>query len=279
MMETAYDTVEVSTGERPGRIVPLLQRYLPPLVLLVGVLAAWQGATRYFHIQEWLLPSPVAILGALGDNWPLIQQNILPTLEETLVGFLAALVIGIVLALLIHYSHILENALYPWIIASQTVPTIAIAPILVVWFGYNLLPKVIVVALICFFPIVINTVDGLNAADPDMLNMMRTLNASRWNLFRYVEFPAALPPVFTGIKIAITFSVIGAVLGEWVGASQGLGYLLLQSTAQFLTARGFAVLVVLSTMGIVLFMAVALLQRLLMPWWREEAKRRVGPRA
>jgi putative hydroxymethylpyrimidine transport system permease protein len=256
----------------------LLERYLPPAVLICAVILLWQWATGFFKVQAWLLPSPSEIFTALHVDWPLIQSNILPTIEETLVGFSLALVIGIGLALVIHYSRVMEHALYPWIIASQTIPTIAIAPILVVWFGYNLTPKILVVALFCFFPIVVSTVDGLNAADADMMNMMRTLGASRWKVFRYVEFPGALPAVFAGLKIAITFSVIGAVLGEWVGSTEGLGYLLLQSTAQFQTARGFAILAVLSAMGIALFITVSLLQRLLMPWWREETKRRANAR-
>jgi ABC-type nitrate/sulfonate/bicarbonate transport system permease component len=258
--------------------VRLLERYLPPAVLICAVIVLWQWATGFFKVQSWLLPAPTAIFTALHVDWPLIHSNILATIEETLIGFCLALFVGITLALLIHYSMVMEHALYPWIIASQTVPTIAIAPILVVWFGYNLTPKILVVALFCFFPIVVSTVDGLNAADTDMMSMMRTLGASRWNVFRYVEFPGALPAVFAGLKIAITFSVIGAVLGEWVGSTEGLGYLLLQSTAQFQTARGFAILAVLSAMGITLFITVSLLQRLLMPWWREETKRRAGAR-
>jgi ABC-type nitrate/sulfonate/bicarbonate transport system permease component len=157
-------------------------------------------------------------------------------------------------------------ALYPIVIASQTVPVIALAPVLVLLLGYTALPKLIITALICFFPITVNAVDGFKSVDPDLLRLMRTLGANRWRLFRDVEWPSALPAVFSGAKVAITFSVIGAIFGERVGSSEGLSYLMIQQQAQFQTAAMFATIAVLFLMGLCLFGLVALAERLLLPW-------------
>ena len=174
------------------------------------------------------------------------------------------------MAVSIAYSRIMERAVYPFVIASQTVPVIVIAPLLLIWIGYGIWPKVIVVVLISFFPIVVNTVDGLKSADPDMLNMMRTLGASRWQLFSKVQAPSSVPFLFSGVRVAIAVSVIGAVIGEWVGASAGLGYLMTRSAPQFLTDRVFAAIFLLSVMGITLFALVVVAERYAVPWRRRE---------
>ena len=162
----------------------------------------------------------------------------------------------------------MERALYPFIIASQTIPIIVIAPMLLIWVGYGLAPKVIVVALISFFPIVVNMVDGLKSVDRDMVNLMRTLGANRRQVFFKVQVPTSLPYLFSGMRVAIAVSVIGAVIGEWVGSSEGLGYLMLRSKPQFLTERVFASIVILSALGIGLFASVGIVERLAIPWRR-----------
>jgi ABC-type nitrate/sulfonate/bicarbonate transport system permease component len=197
---------------------------------------------------------------------------------EVVLGFMAGLTVGLVLANGIAYSRIVERAVYPIVIASQTIPVIAIAPLLLIWVGYGLAPKIIVVALICFFPISVNTVDGLRSVDPGMVNMMRTLGASRWQIFTKLQVPSSLPQMFSGIKIGVTFSVIGAVIGEWVGASAGLGYLMTYSQPLFLTARVFAAIAVLSAMGIGLFALATLVERLALPWYYAEKRARGGER-
>jgi len=198
----------------------------------------------------------------LGHTWV--------TLEEVLLGFGLSLSGGVVLAVLIAYSRTLERSIYPLVIASQTIPIIAIAPLLLIWVGYGVGPKVIVVALIAFFPIVVNTVDGLKSADRDMINLMRTLGASRWQIFTKVQVPTSLPFLFSGVRVAIAVSVIGAVIGEWVGSSQGLGYLMIRSKPQFLTERVFAAIFILSVMGVGLFLIVGLVERYMIPWHRRE---------
>ena len=193
------------------------------------------------------------------------------TLLETLVGFGLALAAGLLVGALVDASPVLRRAVYPLVVASQTVPIPAIAPLLLIWFGYGLLPKVLVTALIGFFPIAVNTVDGLRATDRDVLDLLRSLGAGGWGRFRLAKLPSALPFVFSGAKVAVAVCVIGAVFGEFVGSSAGLGYLINRSRAQFLTDRVFACLVLLAMIGIGLFALVSLAERLLLPWRRSVA--------
>lgn len=251
-------------------------RWLPPVLMVLCLLGLWEGLVRLFNVPEWLLPAPSAIGVELHDSVALLWGHTLVTLEEVLVGFALALGVGIYLAIGIAYSRLLERSIYPFVIASQTIPVIAIAPLLLIWLGYGLSPKVVVVALIAFFPIVVNMVDGLKSVDADMVSMMRTLGASRWQIFTKLQVPTSLPFLFSGTKIAIAVSVIGAVIGEWVGARAGLGYLMTVSVPYFLTARVFAAIFILSVMGILLFVAVALLERLSLPWYHTERRQRAG---
>ena len=248
--------------------VSTMLRWLLPAALILVAFGIWEVAVRLFSIARWLLPPPSSIGAELLESRSLLLRHTLVTLEEVVLGFALALMIGIALAAAIAYSRIVERAAYPFVIASQTVPVIVIAPLLLIWIGYGIWPKVIMVVLISFFPIVINTVDGLKSADPDMLNMMRTLGASRWQLFTKVQAPSSVPFLFSGIRVAIALSVIGAVIGEWVGASAGLGYLMTRSAAQFLTDRVFASIFILSIMGITLFVLVILIERYAMPWYQ-----------
>jgi ABC-type nitrate/sulfonate/bicarbonate transport system permease component len=227
---------------------------------------------QVWDIPKWQLPSPSEIGRELAASRSLLLEHTLVTLEEIILGFVAALTSGLVLATAIAYSRILERSVYPIVIASQTVPIIAIAPLLLIWVGYGIAPKVIVVALICFYPIAVNTVDGLKAVDPDMVNMMKTLGASRWQVFTKLQMPTAMPYMFSGIKVGISVSVIAAVIGEWVGASAGLGYLITYSQPLFLTARVFAAIVVLSAMGISLFVLASVVERMMLPWYYTEKR-------
>ena len=241
--------------------------WLWPLTILLASLGAWQGAVELLDIPHWKLPAPWAIATELVESRGLLLKHTWVTLQEVLIGFGVALGAGVTLATLIAYSRTLQRLIYPLVIASQTVPIIVIAPLLLIWVGYGLAPKVIVVALIAFFPIVVNAVDGLKGVDPDMVNLMRTFGASRWQLFAKVQVPTSLPLLFSGVKVAVTISVIGAVIGEWVGANAGLGYLTKLSVPLFQTARSFAAVAILAVMGLSLFAVVALLERLLLPWY------------
>lgn len=258
----------------------LAVRLAAPLAFLVLVLVFWQLYTTIAGVPSYLVPAPSAIWQSSVSERDVLLSDTLPTLQIIVLGFLAALVAGVVLALAIHFSRLLELALYPIVIVSQTVPVVAIAPILVVVLGFTILPKLIVVCLVCLFPIVVNTVDGFRGVDRDLVNLMRTLGAGRLRIFREVEWPTALPYLFSGMKVAATYSVVGALYGEWVGSSSGLGYLMTQKMAQFDTAIIFAALVILSVIGIAFFGLIVTLQRVLMPWYRGDNRGSIagGPR-
>jgi ABC-type nitrate/sulfonate/bicarbonate transport system permease component len=243
-----------------------MRRALPAVLLAASVLLGWELAVCLFDIPAFLLPGPVAIIGAFRESSGLLLEHAVPTASEALVGFFCAAVAGVLSGLLINRSPLAERSLYPWLVVSQTLPVIAIAPILVTWFGYGPAPKVMVVILFCFFPITVATADGLRAIDPDLIRLMRSFGASRWRTFAMVEVPGVLPFLFGGVRLAVAYCVIGAVIGEWVGSSEGLGFLMIQDKAQFEIPRLFAEIALLSVMGVSLFLLVALAQRLLAPW-------------
>jgi ABC-type nitrate/sulfonate/bicarbonate transport system permease component len=239
---------------------------LPAALVALLVLVAWEALVRLFGVPAFLLPGPSAIAGAFWESRDLLLKHAGPTAGEAVLGFLVAVAAGVLSGLLINRSALAERSLYPWLVVSQTLPTVAIAPILVTWLGYGQLPKVLVVTLFCFFPITVATVDGLRATDPDLVRLMRSFGATRWRIFFMVEAPGALPFLFGGVRLAVTYCVIGAVVGEWVGSSGGLGFLMIQDKAQFEIPRLFAEISLLSVMGVSLFLLVALLQRLAAPW-------------
>ncbi len=244
-----------------------------PLALFVALIGLWQlladtgVLSGALGIDRLLVPAPSEIGQALWENRTLLADNGWVTLREVLLGFAVALVAGLGFAVALHFSPTLRRALYPLLVATQTIPIVVVAPILVIWFGYGVGPKLGIIALICFFPITVNTLDGLRSVDPDAVKMMRTLDGSRRQIFQRVEAPTALPYAFSGAKIAVAVAVIGAVFGEWAGSDSGLGHLILQDNAQLLTARVFASVVLLSAMAILLFAALALLERRVV-WWR-----------
>jgi len=239
---------------------------LPAVLLALLALVGWETLVRLFGVPEFLLPGPLAIAAAFWESRGLLLEHAGPTAAEALLGFIGAAVAGTASGLLINRSGLAERALYPWLVVSQTLPVIALAPILVTWFGYGMLPKVLVVVLFCFFPITVATVDGLRATDPDLIRLMRSFGAPRRRIFYMVEVPGALPFLFGGVRLAVTYCVIGAVVGEWVGSSKGLGFLMIQDKTQFEIPRLFAEIALLSAMGVSLFLLVAFVQRLVAPW-------------
>jgi len=255
-----------------------MKRWLPPIVIVVLLLGLWQLAASLdvianaLNIEPFLVPSPTEIAQSLWADRSLLLDNGWVTLQEVLAGFALSVVAGVAFAVVLHLSPMLRRAFYPLLIASQTVPIVVIAPILVVWLGFGIGPKLVIIALICFFPITVNTLDVLRSVDPDLLKMMRTLDASRLQTFRRVEGPSALPYFFSGAKIAVAVAVIGAVFGEWAGSSSGLGHLIQQASAQLQTARTFAAVVVLSALAIVLFGLLAVIERRV-AWWGPRSTR------
>ena len=255
-----------------------MKRWFPPILIVVVLLGLWQLAASLdvianaLNIEPFLVPSPSEIAQSLWADRSLLLDNGWVTLQEVLAGFALSVVAGVAFAVVLHLSPMLRRAFYPLLIASQTVPIVVIAPILVVWLGFGIGPKLVIIALICFFPITVNTLDGLRSVDPDLLKMMRTLDASRLQTFRRIEGPSALPYFFSGAKIAVAVAVIGAVFGEWAGSSSGLGHLIQQASAQLQTARTFAAVVVLSALAIVLFGLLAVIERRV-AWWGPRSTR------
>jgi len=259
-------------GSKPSlgrRVRGAAGRWLPPLAFAVGFLAVWQLYATYSGVPESSLPSPTEIFQAMVENRALLAENAWVTIQEIALGYVAAIIVGVGLAVLICSSRMVERAVYPWLVVSQMVPVPAIAPIIVIWTGFDIRPKIIVIALVSFFPIAVNTIDGLKAADPEMDDLLKTLGAGRWKRFRTVDFPAALPFIFSGLRVAAALSVIGAVFAEWVGSSAGLGYLILSFNNQTATAEMFAAVIVLAFIGLALFGVVGLLQKICIPWYHD----------
>jgi putative hydroxymethylpyrimidine transport system permease protein len=249
-----------------------VSRWLAPSLFLAALIGLWQLAAStgaladLLGLEDFLAPSPAEIASAIWENRSLLAENAWVTLQEILIGFACALVTGIAFAVAMHFSVLVRRATYPLMIASQTIPIIVVAPILVLWFGFGIVPKALVVVLVCFFPITVATVQGLGSVDPDATKLMRSLYASRWQIFRRLEAKAALPYLFTGIKIAIVVAPLGAVFGEWVGSSSGLGHQILQDNAQLEIARLFGAVFVLSAIGLALFGLTALAERRVVTW-------------
>ncbi len=240
---------------------------LPPAAVIALALAAWQAMTALSGLPAFVLPSPARVAQAAWETRDLLTAAALTTLLETGLGLAAALVLGLALAALMDYSALARRALYPLLVASQTVPVLAVAPLLIIWFGFGLLPKVLIVVLVCFFPLAINTADGLASADPDQIALLRAMGARRSQIWRLVRLPAALPAFFSGLRVAVTYSVVGATLGEWVGGSAGLGLYLLRSKNALATDQVFVAILVSALLSIGLFVLVTLIERALLPWY------------
>lgn len=239
---------------------------LPSLLFLLFVLGIWQLVVSVAQFPLWLIPTPGQIGKALWETRQLLWTHTLTTLAETTSGFILAIVLGLIAAGTMTLFPLLKRIFYPILIISQTVPLIAIAPLLILWLGYGLLPKILTVVLVCFFPITVSLIDGLELTDQDLLNLLRSMGATRWQMFHVVRWPHALPSLFAGLKIAATYSVMGAVIGEWLGASSGLGIYLTRSSHSFLTDRVFAAIFAITVLSFFYFALISLLARLVLPW-------------
>lgn len=248
------------------------RRLLLPALLVAALIGAWQLATttgtiaNALHLERDLVPSSAEVGSALWENRTLLWENAWVTLQEILLGIAAGIFVGLALAVAMHFSTLLRDTAFPLAVATQAVPLVAIGPVLVIWFGFGIAPKVIIVALACFFPILVNTLDGLRSVDPEAVKMMRTLDASRWAIFHRVEAPTALPSFFSGAKVAVAIAPIVALFAELVGSSSGLMHEIVQDNAQFEDARVFAAVVVLALIGVLLVGITALAERLIVRW-------------
>jgi NitT/TauT family transport system permease protein len=241
-------------------------RWIAPTVTFFLLLVLWGAATRIFDWPIWLVPTPLDVAEALWEQRSLLPRQFWVTLLETLGGFGLAVAIGIPIAIAIAVSPILELTIYPILLALNAVPKIAIAPILVLWMGFGYGPKIVVALLLCIFPIVIGTATGLKSTPPELVELARSLTANRRQMFLKIRFPAAMPQIFVGLKVAISLAVIGAVIGEFVGSSEGLGWVILNTQSNLDTPLAFASMALLAVMSIALFYALVALERLLVPW-------------
>ena len=255
---------------------PSVKKWVAPAIAIAVVLVAWELVCRTGLVPAYLLPAPTQVVIALVDDAPLIWEHTQTTLVEALVGLAVGCALGFALAVLMDRFETLYLALQPIITVSQTIPTIAIAPLLVLWFGYGLLPKVVLIVLITFFPIAVSLVSGFRSVDPDQIDLMRTMHASEWQVFRYVKLPAAAEPFFAGLRISATYAIVGAVIAEWLGGFSGLGVYMTRVRKSFSYDKMFASIVVISALSLVLLWLVSVLEKVCLPWKRAEREQRDG---
>ena len=247
--------------------------YLPAAILVLGMLVVWEILGRQGIVQNYVAPQPTVVLQAITSNLPTFAENTWMTVKEVLYGSVIGFGIGFLLGVGIAYSRLLEETLYPIIIASQTLPHIALAPILVVWLGFGMGPKLAIVALVTFFPVTVATADGLRSVDPELLRFVRSLGATEWQMFSKIRLPSSLPGIFTGVKVSATYAVIAAIIGEWVGAHLGLGAMMLRANHMMYMDVVFGTVFIMSALGIVMFLTAILLERLIIPWHAARTKR------
>jgi NitT/TauT family transport system permease protein len=261
-MMADVSAIEAATAAPPQR-----EAKVPyALLTLGGLLLAWELATRLFDLPAYVLPAPSAIFLQLSIDWKMLLPHTGITVLEVLIGFVLSVIIGVPIAICITYSRGFDEAIYPLIVGTQTIPKVALAPLLLAWFGYGMLPKVLIVFLVAFFPIVINSVVGLRGAPPQMIHLAQSMGATAAQIFWRFRLPQALPSIFAGMKLAIVLAVIGAIVAEFVGSDSGLGYIIMIAGSNFQIARQFGAIVALSLVGMVLFWIMSWIERRSLPW-------------
>jgi NitT/TauT family transport system permease protein len=245
-----------------------LRQQAVAVATIVALIALWELICRWAEVPVWLLPSPLMIATAFMQWQHLLPLHTLATFYAVIGGFALAVVTGVPIAVLVVYSPFLRRIIFPFLLVLQSVPKVAIAPLLLIWVGYGLQSNIVVACIVAFFPIVITTATGLEAVSPELLELSRVLDTSKLKIFWKLRLPWALPHVFSGMKVAMTLSVIGAVVGEFIGSDKGLGYLILTASSNMNTALVFAVIAVLSVLGILAYYAVVMFERLLCPWYQ-----------
>lgn len=241
-----------------------------PVLSIVILLMLWQIATSTGMIARYMLPSPGDVIKAFVEDFPLLMANAGVTLLEAFIGLFMGILTGFIMAVVMDSFHRAYQMFYPLIVLTQTVPTVAIAPLLVLWFGYEMLPKVILIVIVTFFPIAVSLLDGFRAVDKDMVSLMRTMGAGKMQIFWHVKFPGALRPFFASLRIAVSYAVVGAVISEWLGGFNGLGVYMIRVKKAFSFDKMFAVIFLISALSLVLMWVVDILQKKCMPWEKEK---------
>jgi NitT/TauT family transport system permease protein len=252
----------------PSKLAAWVSRHGPVPAIFALVFVLWEVGVRALAVPDYILPSPWVIATKIVVSWQLLLVNAFVTLQEILLGFGLSVAVGIPLAVAVVYSRIFERVAFPFMVSLQTIPKVALAPILVIWLGYGIMPKVMVAFLISFFPIVINSVIGMRSAEKEMIYLVQSMGAGELTTFLKIRLPKALPAIFGGLKVGMGQAVVGATVGEFIAAEQGLGYLQLISQVRLDTPLLFAAVVALSLLGVLLFNAVALIERIALPWSR-----------
>ena len=261
-------SVTSANGAAIRRVGPAqwLWRRRYAMLSFAAAFGLWEVAVRVLNVAPYLLPPPSTVVAELAARWPRVLDGAVITTQEILAGYLLAVVVSVPLALLITYSRTLESTLYPLIVFLQIVPKIAIAPLFIIWFGFGFTPKLLLVFLLSFFPIVVSSIAGFKSLDPDVMDLARSTGASEWLMLRKIRLPQALPSIFTGLKVGAALAATAAVVAEFVASNRGLGYLLLEYNGNLETAMVFAVVLVLSAIGLLVYYAVELLEKLAIPW-------------
>lgn len=243
-----------------------MKKYFPSILTGLICLFLWQVAVNIFHIEQWILPAPTQIINSFWQSRSLIYYHLIPTVVEAVIGLTGAAFVSIFIAVLMERFQTIRKIIYPFLIISQTIPFIILAPLLTLWFGFGLLPKIIIIALVCFFPITINLFDGFQGVDSDVLRLLTSMGANQKQIFKWVKWPASLPAFFSGFRIAAAYSILGAVVSEWMGADRGLGILLIRSTKSYLTDRVFATIGIVTILSIAAVFLVEIIARISIPW-------------
>jgi ABC-type nitrate/sulfonate/bicarbonate transport system permease component len=239
---------------------------LIPIIFILVILILWELVVNLGVVERYILPSPTDIVTALTANWSDIMMHTGVTFFEGMTGLLVAVCLSLIMAIVMDQLPVVKKAIYPVLVISQTVPIIVIAPLLAMWFGFGIAPKIFVVVLVCFFPITVNLIEGLQSVDGELINLVRSMGATKSQIFAKIKFPSALPYFFSGLKIAATYSIMGAVIGEWLGGKAGLGVYMLRARHAFALDLVFASILVIVILSIMLFYGIAGIQRALMPW-------------
>lgn len=249
---------------------------LAPIIFVVLLLIIWQVVVTAGGIQKYIMPAPTDVIKVLVTEFKTMMPHILATLYEGMVGFLIAIVLSIILAIIMDRFSLVKKALYPVLVISQTIPTVALAPLFIIWFGFGALPKIIVVVIVCFFPIVISIVDGLEGVDKDLINHFKLMGASKLKVFLHLKLPYGMINFFSGMRIAATYSIMGAVIGEWLGGDKGLGVYMTRARSAYALDKMFAAIVIIVVISMAIFLLVSLMEKVFTPWNNERINNKQG---
>ena len=257
-----------------ARLRSTISKIAFPAAALLLLLLLWQAICSFCDVPKFMLPSPSDVAKAFRDDWQLLMSHTRVTLTETFIGLFVGILTGFLTAVIMDRFSVVRKMIYPLIVLSQTIPTVAIAPLLVIWLGYQMLPKIVLIVLVVFFPISVSLLEGFSSSDADTINLMRSMGASRMQIFRYVKLPNSLGHFFSSLKISVTYAVVGAVVSEWIGGTEGLGCYMTRVRKSFSADKMFAVIILISVISLILIWLTVMLQHVCMPWDRQNKKNR-----